>query len=181
LWSELTRVDELDVSERHRIEDRIRRLNELGFDVEELAVEATEGGSRLRIRPTLVEEGHHSRELQRRTGLRVQENQARRLLNDIAAFRAWHERDREEPMPEGVAAARWMADVYEPIIAQVPPELRQRLDAPELFHELLEHRWYLAEARGEEVTNKEELASLLTSVLPFRPDERTILAPEPEI
>jgi hypothetical protein len=180
LWNELTRVDELDAGERHRIEDRIRRLNELGFDVEELAVEASAGGSRLRIRPVVVEEGHHSRELQRRTGLRVQENQARRLLNDIAAFRAWLEREAGEPMPESVAAARWMADVYEPLVAQVPPDLRQRLDAPELFHELLEHRWYLAEAQGREVSNEEALSSLLTAVLPFRPDERTILAREPE-
>jgi Domain of unknown function (DUF4032)/Lipopolysaccharide kinase (Kdo/WaaP) family len=179
LWSELTRADELDAGERHRIEDRIRRLNELGFDVEELAVEATAGGSRLRIRPVVVEEGHHSRELQRRTGLRVQENQARRLLNDIAAFRAWYERDSGKPMPEAVAAARWIADVYEPIVAQVPPELRQRRDAPELFHELLEHRWYLSEDQGREVTNEEALASLLTSVLPYRPDERTILAVPP--
>ena len=60
----------------------------------------------------------------------------------------------------------------------MPPALRQRLDAPELFHELLDHRWYLSEARGREVSNEEALASLLTSVLPFRPDERTILAVE---
>jgi hypothetical protein len=84
-------------------------------------------------------------------------------------------------MPDAVAAARWIADVYEPIIAQVPPELRQRLDAPELFHELLDHRWYLSEERGSEVSNDEALASLLTSVLPFRPDERTILAVEPDV
>ncbi len=29
------------------------------FDVEELSVEATDGGNRLRIRPVVVEEGHH--------------------------------------------------------------------------------------------------------------------------
>lgn len=175
LWCELTRTDELDAGERHHIEDRIRRLNELGFDVEELAVEATAGGTQLRIRPVVVEEGHHSRELQRRTGLQVQENQARRLLNDIAAYRAWHE-GAGRPMSEAVAAARWMAEVYEPIVARVPHELRGRLEPPELFHELLEHRWFLSEAQGREVTNDEALASLVTSVLPYRPDERTILA-----
>lgn len=176
LWGELTRADELDAGERHRIEDRIRRLNELGFDVEELAVEATAGGSHLRIRPVVVEEGHHSRELQRRIGLRVQENQARRLLNDIAAFRAWHEGSTGQAMSEPVAAARWMADVYEPMVAQVPEELRGRLEAAELFHELLQHRWFLSEAEGREVTNEEALASLVSAVLPFRPEERTILA-----
>ena len=176
LWAELTRADELDAGERHRIEDRIRRLNELGFDIEELAVEATDGGNRLRIRPVLVEEGHHSRELQRRTGLKVQENQARRLLNDIAAFRAWNEGVSGTSVSDTVAAARWMAEVYEPIVADVPDELRGRLEPAELFHELLEHRWFLSEARGHEVSNEEALASLVAAVLPYRPDERTILA-----
>lgn len=176
LWSELTREDELDAGERHRIEDRVRRLNELGFDVEELAVEATDGGTHLRIRPVVVEEGHHCRELRRRTGLEVQENQARRLLNDIAAFRAWHENDSGQPMTEAVASARWMAEVYEPAVSSVPDELRGRLEPAELFHELLEHRWFLSEANGASVTNEEAMRSLLSAVLPFRPEERTILA-----
>ena len=111
LWSEVTRVDELGTADRHRIDDRIRRLNELGFDVAELSVEATDGGEQLRIRPVVVEEGHHCRELQRQTGLAVQENQARRLLNDIAAFRAWHECTSGQPLSGQVAAARWMAEV----------------------------------------------------------------------
>lgn len=176
LWTELTRVDELDAGERHRIEDRLRRLNDLGFDVEELSVEATDGGKRLRIRPMVVEEGHHCRELQRRTGLQVQENQARRLLNDIAGFRAWHEGDSGAAMSEQVAAARWMAEVYEPIVASVPGDLRGRLEPAELFHELLQHRWTLSVAQDREVDNDEALRSLLSSVLPFRAEERTILA-----
>ncbi|OWY60324.1 lipopolysaccharide kinase, partial [cyanobacterium TDX16] len=98
LWAEVTRVDELDIADRHLIEERVRALNDLGFDVEELAIEATEGGTRLRVRPSLVEEGHHARELRRRTGLEVQENQARRLLGDIEAFRAWLEQEEGQPV-----------------------------------------------------------------------------------
>ena len=176
LWAELTRVDEVDAGERHRIEDRLRRLNDLGFDVEELSVEATDGGTRLRIRPVVVEEGHHSRELRRRTGLDVQENQARRLLNDIAGFRAWHEGASGSGMSEQVASARWMAEVYEPIVTSVPADLLGRLEPAELFHELLQHRWSLSEVNGREVDNDEALRSLLSSVLPFRAEERTILA-----
>jgi len=176
LWAELTRVDELDVDERHRIDDRVRRLNDLGFDVEELRIEATAQGDRLRIHPVLVEEGHHFRELRRRTGLEVQENQARRLLNDITGYRAWLERQQGGPVSDAVAAARWLAEVYDPIVEQVPAELRGRLEPAELFHALLEHRWFLSEAHGREVTNDEALASLVSAVLPFRPDERTILA-----
>lgn len=175
LWSELTRVDELGVDERHRIDDRIRRLNDLGFDVEELHIEKTPDGDRIRIRPVLVEEGHHFRELRRRTGLEVQENQARRLLGDIAGYQAWLERREGHPISEAAAAARWLADVYEPIVEQVPEELRSRLEPAELFHELLEHRWFLSESEGREVKNQEALDSLLSGVLPQRAEERTIL------
>lgn len=175
LWTELTRTDEVRPDERHLIDERVRRLNDLGFDVEELHIEQAADGDRLRIRPTLVEEGHHQRELQRQTGLRVQENQARRLLNDIAGFRAWLERQ-EGPVSDAAAAARWLAEVYEPIIERVPRALASRLEPAELFHELLEHRWYLSEAEGREVTNDEALASLLAGVLPARRDERTLLA-----
>ncbi len=83
-------------------------------------------------------------------------------------------------MSEPVAAARWMAEVYEPIVTSVPPDLLGRLEPAELFHELLEHRWFLSEAGGREVSNEEALRSLLSAVLPFRAEERTILSPEDE-
>jgi len=177
LWAELTRTDEVGPDERHLIDERVRRLNELGFDVEELSIETTPDGDRVRIRPMLVEEGHHFRELRRRTGLEVQENQARRLLNDIAGFRAWLESQEGHPISQAVASARWLAEVYEPVIEQVPPELRGRLEPAELFHELLEHRWYLGEREGRAISNGEALRSLLAVVLPQRPEERTILTP----
>jgi hypothetical protein len=176
LWDELTRVDRVSADDRHQVEARIRRLNDLGFDVEELVLEAD--GETLSIRPVVIEEGHHARTLRRRTGLEVQENQARRLLGDIAGYGAWLERDGGAPVPEAVAAARWLAEVYEPIVERIPAGLRGRREPAEVFHELLEHRWLLSEAAGREVDNDEALASYLASVLPGRPDERTLLAGE---
>lgn len=176
LWAELTRTDEVRVDERHVVEERVRRLQELGFDVEELVLVATADGGALQIRPVVVEEGHHHRELRRRTGLEVQENQARRLLADIAAYRAWLERSTGQPVNEAVAAARWLVDVYEPVIGAVPEELRRRLEAPELFHELLEHRWLLSERAGREVSNTDALVSYVREVLAARPDERALSA-----
>jgi hypothetical protein len=176
LWAELTAADEVGTDERHRIDDRIRRLNELGFDVEELVLEATdEGGHRLRIQPVLVEEGHHHRELRRLTGLDVQENQARRLLNDITSYRSWIERTSGRPVPEAVAAARWLAEIYEPVVSAVPPELAPKREPAELFHEFLEHRWFLSEQAGREVLNDEALADYLATQLAERPSERTVL------
>ena len=174
LWEELTASLEVDVGERHLIEGRIRRLNDLGFDVGELIVEHEAAGDRLRVTPALVEEGHHFRELRRLTGLEVQENQSRRLLNDIAAFGAYLARVEGRTPPQAVVAARWIAEVYEPIVERIPTELRDRREPAELFHELLEHRYYLSEAAGQEVDNDSAVRSYLESVLPFQPKERVI-------
>ena len=178
LWSELTGTLEIDARERHLIDQRIRRINELGFDVEELVVERQAGGDRIQVVPALVEEGHHVRELRRLTGLEVQENQARRLLNDIASYGAYLDRVEGRAPPHAVVAARWIAEVYEPIVARVPDELRGRLEPAELFHELLEHRYYLSEAAGREVDNDTGLRSYLESVLRFRPREQVLFPDE---
>jgi hypothetical protein len=174
LWRELTEVDEVDVTDRHAIDRRVRRLNELGFDVAEIVVEQDGDGDRLRVKPVVVEEGHHARELRRQTGLEVQENQARRLLNDIAAYGAYLARTEGQEVPPAIAAARWIAEVYEPLLASVPAELRDRLEPAELFHELLEHRYYLSEDSDEEVDNPSALRSYLASVLSHRPQERVL-------
>ena len=86
LWAELTQEEEFGSGEMWRVEQRIQRLNDLGFDVDEIEMDSTGAGDRMLLRPKVVELGHHSRELQSLTGMSVEENQARRLLNDIAAF-----------------------------------------------------------------------------------------------
>jgi hypothetical protein len=174
LWLELTREDEVGADEQWRITQRMERLNDLGFDVEELALVRSADGERLRMRPTLVEEGHHCRALASRTGLRVQENQARRLLNDIAAYGAWLEHHEGNPVPEAVAASRWLEKVYQPTIARVPDELRTRREPPELFHEMLRHRDALSQEAGHQIGNAEAMDSYVAGVLPGLPEERLL-------
>jgi len=172
LWGELTRVDEFDLDERWQIEQRVRRINELGFDVEELSI--NRDGRTLSVKPALIEEGHHARDLRARTGLDVQENQARRLLSDIDQFRAWLEREEDRSIPRAVATARWLAEVFEPIIDTIPDELRSRLEPAEVFHQLLEHRYLMAEQRGGDVTNEDAMLDYLDSVLVGSPKERQL-------
>lgn len=176
LWSELTAEAELRPDDDAGLGDRLRRLAELGFDVGEVEIVETDGAYRMRLEPKLMEPGHHRRLLLRLTGLDTQENQARRLLADLDAFRR---RTLEETMPpptEAAAAGRWLAEVFEPAIAAVPRELRGKRDAAQLYHELLEHRWYLSERAGREVPLREAVADYVESVLRRLPDERTMLA-----
>jgi hypothetical protein len=154
LWEELQRPEVIEPgepSERHRIAARIRRLNALGFDVEEFELLRLAGGNELRMVARVLEEGHHSRRLAALTGIDVQENQARRLLNDFAEFRACVQNREGREIPDAIAAYRWLTEVYEPALARVPDDLRDRLQPAELFHEILEHRWYLGEERQGDV------------------------------
>jgi tRNA A-37 threonylcarbamoyl transferase component Bud32 len=179
LWSELTHEETFGAEERWKLDERLRRLNELGFDVEEIELVATDEGYRLKLSPRVVEPGHHRRRLLMLTGLDVQENQARRLLNDIASFRAAVERGEGRKMTESVAAYRWLHEIFEPTVALVPPELRGKLEPAELFHEVLEHRWFLSESAGAEVGIEEAATDYLAAVLQQRPDTRAVLPPAP--
>jgi hypothetical protein len=169
LWAELTREEVFSASEQYRIDSRIKRLNQLGFDVGELDVQAIDAGHRLRMRVQVVEPGHHRRRLQELTGLDVQENQARRLLNDLDHFRAWQARLAGQPIAEPAAASRWLAEVYEPTLAAIPAELAHKLEPAEVFHQLLEHRWYLSERVGRDLPLTEVLPSYAAEVLAALP------------
>ena len=168
LWAELTAVEEFDASHMYRLEARVRRLNDLGFDVAELEVLTDRDGEQVQIQPKVVDAGHHARRLLRLTGLDVEENQARRLLNDLDAFRA---RTDQQNLDESIAAHQWLTEVFEPVVQAVPRELRGRLDAAQLYHEVLEHRWYASERAGREVPMDEVVASYVDEVLRDRPDE----------
>ncbi len=176
LWSTLTGTAEFDVQEMWRLDQWIENLNELGFDVDEMDIVSEPEGARVRLQPRVVEAGHHRRELLTLTGLDVEEAQARRILNDIARFIAHYDLADE---PREVAAHRWLTDIYEPIVAMVPRELRGRLEPPELFHEVLVHRWYLSERAGEEVDILETARDYIDTVLTHKPVE-ALTGPPPE-
>jgi hypothetical protein len=127
----------------------------------------------------LVEAGHHQRRLQSLTGLDVQENQARRLLNDLNAFTAHLGLQGEDPQ---LAAHQWLSQIYEPIVQLVPADIRADLEPAEIFHEILEHRWYLSEWEGYEVGIFETARDYIRKVLGVEPVENPDLplrAPEP--
>jgi hypothetical protein len=170
LWDELTREEMLRPDEqRYRIAERLRRLNDLGFDADELELISTPDGNKLRIRTKVAETGEHVRRLFQLTGINAEDNQARRLLNDIAGFRGYLEQKAGKPVSETVAAHRWLEEVYDPVVASIPDDLGDRLAPPEVFHEILEHRWYLSEQAGRDVGTTAAACSYFTTVLPTVP------------
>ena len=170
LWRELTREEILRPGDqRRRIAERLQRLNKLGFDADEVELIPTPEGNKLRLRTRVAESGHFARQLFLRTGIDAGENQARRLLNDIAGYRAWLERREGRPVSEIVAANRWLEEIYDPVVAAIPEELRGRMPPAEIFHEILEHRWYMSEAAGRDVGTAAATRDYLKHVLPAAP------------
>jgi hypothetical protein len=59
----------------------------------------------------------------------------------------------------------------------IPLELRGKLEPAEIFHQVLEHRWYKAENEQRGIPLLEAVQSYVTNVLAFRRDEEAYLAP----
>lgn len=170
LWDELTGDISFSPEERWRVEERIRRLNELGFDVEEFAIRTTADGAELVLQPKVVDSGHHHRRLMGLTGLDMQENQARRMLQAIDEYRAVN----HPGLDEHESAHLWTSEVFEPIVRAIPQDLSLKLEPAEVMHQLLEHRWYLSERQEKEVSLQEALPSYVDEVLRNRRDEDAV-------
>jgi hypothetical protein len=171
LWVELTAAEVFSKDERWRITQRVGRLNELGFDIEELMIKTEENGRSVKIQPKVVDAGHHARRLIRLTGLDVEENQARRLLNDLDAFKVRFDANGDEE----VMAHRWLSEVFEPVVKAIPREYSGKLEPAEVFHQVLEHRWYLAENQQRGVPLTEAVNSYVENVLAHRRDEEALI------
>ena len=176
LWDELTGIEEFAPDETWRVEQRVRRLHDLGFDVGEMEVVTDEDGQRLRLVPA------SSRAGTTRTGCSPSPVSGRGEPGPAAARR--HPRLRRRAAqrtgttpPENIAAVRWLDQRFEPVIAAIPPSLLGKLQAAELFHQLLEHRWFSSEEQGGDVPLEEAIESYVGDVLVGAPDEQVRLDP----
>jgi hypothetical protein len=172
LWEEVTGPLVITREDRYLLEARIRRLNGLGFDVAELQVSTQPDGEHITVAPKVVDAGHHSRRLIRLTGLDVEENQARRLLNDLDSYRLKIGLGRED---EEIAAHRWVTERFERVMAEVPSDLRGKLEPAQIFHEVLEHRWFMSERAGSSVPFEDAITDYVTVILAQKPDEQAVL------
>jgi hypothetical protein len=161
LWNEITFESTAAIGDQIPMRRRLERLHELGFDVEEMELVTNDDDVSVKFIPKVVEHGHHAERLASLTGLVAGENQARRMLNDIQEYAAHLHAGSGRHVPFNVAAVRWLDRVFEPAIASIPPDLLDRLEAAEIFHQLLEHRWYMAERSGTTVPMVDVVADYL--------------------
>ena len=174
LWRELNDPELLNENELWKINQRVDRLNALGFDIEELSIKTDAGGTKVKIQPKVVDAGHHARRLLKLTGLDTEENQARRLLNDMDAYAATISMDN---LDEEAIAHLWLTRVFEPVIRSVPESMGHKLEPAEVFHQVLEHRWYMSQQQSRDVQLNEAVRDYVETVLPLRRDEELVINP----
>ena len=165
LWKALKEPQMLDPNDRHAVERAMRALQDLGFAVEEVEVSISGDKQELKFQPKLVAAGYHQQRLLELLGIQAEQLQAKRLLASFDRFRG---REAAPKPPVHDSARRWLRDTYHHVMNQVPSELRDRVEQTQMFHEILEHRWYLGESAGHDLGLDYATKDYIENILPFR-------------
>jgi hypothetical protein len=167
LWRILHAEPVLGFSERHRIEGTIRRLNDLGFAVDELSLRQDGNDpNRLRVRVAVGDRRYHAQRLQDLTGLDVGEGQASILLGDLQAYQAQLCLEAGHDVDEWSAARLWVIEVVTPYEHLAHEALGHKGTAIQAYCDLLEVRWLLSEKAGHDVGTAKALAALARGGVP---------------
>lgn len=198
LWDETTSETTIGAGERFRITERIRRLNELGFTVDEVDLTSTDGGTRLRMRPSVGPRNHNTRRLRETTGIEASEWQARHLLSDIYHFAAGQRAVGQRAVGQGavgqgavgqrvagqravgrsseksgdlaLAAIRWRAERWEPAIRRIRSEAGED-NVLQGYCDFLNFRYEASSAAGADLGQEAAFDGWLAAGRPgFRPE-----------
>lgn len=167
IWAALKERQLLDPKDRHAVERAMRQLHDLGFAVEEVAITIDGDTQMISFQPKLVAAGYHTQRLRDLTGLDAEELQAKRLL---ASFDRYNARENKMGISIQEMAKKWISEVFEPVISRVPDHMRGRVERAQMFHEILENRWYLSEKAGYDVGLDEATDNYCAEILPLRRD-----------
>jgi tRNA A-37 threonylcarbamoyl transferase component Bud32 len=170
LWDELHQEPKLQPGDRFAVRQRIRRLNELGFAVDEITLEPSHDGAAMRLRMALSNRRFHARELERLTGLGALEGQAQLLLNDLHEYQCWLEFYDRRQVSENEAAGRWLRDVLEPSLARLVPVIGPGRDPLQAYCDVLEEKWIQSERAGSDVGLDAAIASYIAGGAPAPED-----------
>jgi hypothetical protein len=167
LWAALRDPQSLDPTDRRAVERAMRQLHDLGFAVEEVSIAIDGENKVLKFQPKLVAAGYHTNRLRELMGLETEELQAKRILASFDRYRA---RESNQSTNVNEVAFKWLNEIFNPIVNSVPAEHLGRVEPAQLFHEVLEHRWYLSEAAGHDVGLDLACKTYISEVLPYRRD-----------
>lgn len=167
LWNELTTDLVIAPDERYRIRERVGRLNDLGFAVDDVDVIPDGSSSRVRISASVGGRTFHSQRLRERSGIDAAENQARQILTDMRYHRAKHAgRYAADSRTARMASAMdWRINRFEPFTVRIA-ELRPSFDPVQGFCDYLNFRFAIASERGSDVDSSVAFEEWIATGLP---------------
>jgi hypothetical protein len=170
LWAELNQELVIAREESYQIRERVARLNDLGFSVDDVYLDPTDNGNLVRLNVSVAGRTFHSERLRQLTGVDASENQARVILTDLNYFLAKH--GSMTPSGKSVGTFKWLTTSFEPIVSRIS-ELRDG-DPIQGYCDFLNHRFRLARHRSQDVANEEALEDWIGSGMPgFEVSEMT--------
>jgi len=167
LWDALHAEPVFGFTDRYRVEGTVRKLNELGFAVDEVSLQPVgDDPGRLKLHVAVGDRRYHAQRLQELTGLDVGEGQARILLGDLMAYQAQLCREAGHDVDEHTAARLWVMEVVTPTEHVAHAAVNNSGTAIQAYCDLLEVRWLLSEEAGHDVGTQRALAALRGDVIP---------------
>lgn len=167
LWDALHAEPVFAFTDRYRVEGTVRRLNDLGFAVDEIALQPVPGESgQLKLHVAVGDRRYHAQRLQELTGLDVGEGQARILLGDLRAYQAQLCREAGHDVDDLTAARLWVMEVVTPYERLAHEVVHFKGTAIQAYCDMLEVRWLLSEQAGRDVGTNKALAALRRDTVP---------------
>ena len=171
LWELLHSEPTFDFADRYRVEGTIRKLNELGFAVDEVSLhpvhEDTVGAvDQVRLHVTVGDRRYHATQLQRLSGLVVGEGQARILLGDLQAYQGRLCREAGHDVDDRTAGQLWLMEVATPTMHRAHAATGGTGTPMQAYCDLLEVRWLLSEQAGHDVGTEQALQALAGRAVP---------------
>ncbi|MEW5810848.1 MAG: DUF4032 domain-containing protein [Actinomycetota bacterium] len=167
LWELLHAAPTFGFADRYRVEGTIRKLNELGFAVDEVSLQpVTSGADELRLHVAVGDRRYHATQLQRLIGLDVGEGQARILLGDLHAYQGQLCREAGHDVDERTAGQLWVMEVATPTMHRAHAAVGRNGTPIQAYCDLLEVRWLLSERAGQDVGTERALQALAGKVVP---------------
>lgn len=151
LWEEINREEYIQIGEDYIIQERIQAINDLGYSVGEVNLLPAENGKQLRIKIVVADRNYHRDQLMNLTGIEAEEMQARKMINELLEIKARLVAESTQQIPISVAANEWLEKLYKPTIQALTPFIKQDMVLPELYCQVLEHKWYLSEIAKHDV------------------------------
>ncbi|MCV7126808.1 DUF4032 domain-containing protein [Mycolicibacterium vanbaalenii] len=180
LWELLHSEPTFGFADRYRVEGTIRKLNELGFAVDEVSLQPVSAGTdELRLHVAVGDRRYHATQLRRLTGMDVGEGQARILLGDLQAYQSQLCREAGHDVDDRTAAQLWVMEVATPTMHRAHAAVGGTGTPIQAYCDLLEVRWLLSEQTGRDVGTERALQALSRKVVPSESAAQLVVVEDP--